>query len=163
MITSVAIVIGLFMLGLVLLGTEVYVIPGFGVVGVLGIASLGGAAVLAWIQLGPAGGIASLVAAVLGTVGLLQLARRTRLARGMVLNQAILGQAPDESLVLLVGKEGTAATPLRPAGTIELADRSLDVVADGQYVEAGTKVRISRVEGGRVVVEPVMDFEKGGT
>ncbi len=161
MITSIAIVVGLFMLGLILLGIEVFIIPGFGVVGVLGIGALGGAAVLAWLQVGPAGGLASLLAAVLGTVGLVQLARRTRFARRMVLNQAIVGQAPDESLMLLVGKEGTAATPLRPAGTMELADRSLDVVADGQYVEAGTKVRISRVEGGRVVVEPVTDFEKG--
>jgi len=153
--------IGLFMLGLILLAIELLVIPGFGMVGVLGVIALGGAAVLAWVEVGVVAGLASLLLAALGTIGLFQLARRTRLARRMVLTESVAGQAPEQSLALLVGQVGKAATPLRPAGIVELAERALDVVADAQYVDAGTRVRITSVEGGRVVVVPVTDFEKG--
>jgi membrane-bound serine protease (ClpP class) len=32
--------------------------------------------------------------------------------------------------------------------------RTVDVVTDGIFVESGTRVRVARVEGARVVVEP---------
>ena len=153
--------IALFMVGFVLLAIELLVIPGFGVVGVLGVIALGAAAVLAWIQVGPVAGLVSLFLALLGTLGLFEMARRSRLGRAIVLTESITASAPEQSLALLVGQVGTAVTPLRPSGTMELAERTVDVVAEARYVDAGTRVRIIDVEGGRVVVEPVTDFEKG--
>jgi len=55
----------------------------------------------------------------------------------------------------LVGKEGKAITVLRPAGTAQFGERSIDVVTDGKYVEADTVVKVLKVEGSIVVVEPV--------
>jgi len=54
-----------------------------------------------------------------------------------------------------VGQEGVALTVLRPAGTGEFAGRRLDIVTDGDFIERGTKIKIIRTEGRRIVVEPV--------
>lgn len=57
---------------------------------------------------------------------------------------------PDE----LMGREGVALTCLRPSGTAQFGERRIDVVTDGKFVEAGTKVRVIKVNGMVVLVEP---------
>jgi membrane-bound serine protease (ClpP class) len=47
---------------------------------------------------------------------------------------------------------GTAFTDLRPGGTALINDRKIDVVAHGGYIEQGTKIRVIKVEGTKVVV-----------
>ncbi len=64
-------------------------------------------------------------------------------------------------LQTLVGKSGRAATVLRPAGAIELDGERYDVVTDGTYLEAGTKVRVVAVAGNRVVVERADEGQRG--
>lgn len=54
-----------------------------------------------------------------------------------------------------VGRFGTTCTALRPSGRVDFEGELLDVVADGIYIDAGTKVRVKAVEGRRVIVEPV--------
>ena len=54
----------------------------------------------------------------------------------------------------LVGQEGMALTPLRPSGTVEVGERRLEVVSDGSFVEKGQRIRVQRVDGNIIVVEP---------
>jgi len=65
--------------------------------------------------------------------------------------QSGLGLA-DASLTALVGRTGTAATVLRPTGAMEIDGQRIDVVTEGEFVEAGTAVRVLYVQGNRVVV-----------
>lgn len=143
-------------LGIVLLAVEILVIPGFGFVGLLGIGSTIAGGILAWTRLGPLWGVvAILVSAVAGAL-MVWAFPRTRVGRKVMLAQSVAGfRAPAEGLESLIGREGTAITTLRPAGTIEIGDRRVDVVTDGQFVDAGTAVRVIRVEGARVVVEAI--------
>ena len=53
----------------------------------------------------------------------------------------------------LVGLEGITTTVLRPAGTGDFQGRKLDVVTDGEFIPKGTPIRITKVEGFRIVVE----------
>ena len=72
--------------------------------------------------------------------------------------------APDAPpLTPLLGREGYALTPLRPAGTVMLGEQRVDVVTDGKFVEPQTRVKVIRVEGNRVLVEPVPVGIKQGT
>jgi membrane-bound ClpP family serine protease len=59
---------------------------------------------------------------------------------------------PNESLTALVGCTGTAATVLRPTGTMAIDGEPYDVVTEGEFVERGTPVRVLYVQGSRVVV-----------
>jgi membrane-bound serine protease (ClpP class) len=52
----------------------------------------------------------------------------------------------------LVGAEGVAITPLRPAGTARIGDRRVDVVAEGALIASGEPVVVTLAEGARVVV-----------
>ena len=51
-----------------------------------------------------------------------------------------------------VGKRGSAASPLRPAGIATLDGERVDVVSQGEYIEAGAPIVVVRVEGNRIVV-----------
>jgi len=59
---------------------------------------------------------------------------------------------PVESLDGLAGAVGAAHTDLRPGGTALFDGRKVDVVAEGGYVERGTRVKVVRIEGTKVVV-----------
>jgi len=71
--------------------------------------------------------------------------------------QAGSQDAPDAPpLTRLTGQQGRALTPLRPGGTALIGTERIDVVTEGKFVEANTPVKVIHVEGGRVVVEPVL-------
>ena len=64
--------------------------------------------------------------------------------------------APDsQPLMQLKGEIGKALTPLKPGGSALINDLKVDVVTEGKYVEAGSIVKVLRVSGSTVVVEPV--------
>jgi membrane-bound serine protease (ClpP class) len=58
-----------------------------------------------------------------------------------------------------VGEKGNARTPLRPAGKGQFGDRYLDVVADGEFILAGTDIEVVRIGGNRVVVREATRFD----
>jgi membrane-bound ClpP family serine protease len=62
-----------------------------------------------------------------------------------------LGLAQDQ-FVALVGRTGTAATVLRPTGTMAIEGERVDVVTEGEYLEEGAAIRVLYVQGNRVVV-----------
>ncbi|HET6195361.1 MAG TPA: NfeD family protein, partial [Acetobacteraceae bacterium] len=61
----------------------------------------------------------------------------------------------------LVGRTGVAATLLRPAGVLDLDGEPVDVITRGEFIEAGTALRVVAVEGSRVIVESVLDRRAG--
>ncbi|MFK5924512.1 MAG: NfeD family protein [Verrucomicrobiota bacterium] len=52
----------------------------------------------------------------------------------------------------LLGREGVVSADLRPAGKGMFAGELLDIVADGEFIEEGTAVKIVLHEGSRLVV-----------
>jgi membrane-bound serine protease (ClpP class) len=138
---------------MVLLYAVVAITPGFGVGGVSAILFLGGGVATAWYPDGPAAGIGSLVVAGAMTLAVLYFAPRTRAGKALVLKTAIVGQhTGDKDLAHLRGQTGVARTMLRPAGTAEIGGRRVDVVTDGEFIDAGTAIRVVQIEGARVVV-----------
>jgi membrane-bound serine protease (ClpP class) len=61
----------------------------------------------------------------------------------------------------LVGRVGVAATLLRPAGVLDLEGEPVDVITRGEFIEAGTALRVVAVEGNRVIVESAADRRAG--
>ncbi len=168
----------LFILGLVLLGLEIFVLPGFGVAGISGIVlvvlSLGLATLekkpettAEWLSFGrtlSAVGLSLLGAVVLAVVGAWYLPSIPWAGRLVLKAPAdARGAAEDELLAnasvgdptALLGAMGVAATTLRPAGIARFGDDFVDVVTEGSFVEAGTRVQVVEIEGNRVVVKEV--------
>jgi len=57
----------------------------------------------------------------------------------------------------LVGLVGVAASYLRPAGVATVDGRRVDVLTEGDFVSAGSPIRVTRVQGARVFVEPIKE------
>jgi membrane-bound serine protease (ClpP class) len=55
----------------------------------------------------------------------------------------------------LRGQSGFAASYLRPAGVALIDGRRVDVLTQGEFIPEGTPIRVTRVEGARIFVEPV--------
>jgi membrane-bound serine protease (ClpP class) len=53
----------------------------------------------------------------------------------------------------MIGRTGTAATDLRPAGILEVDGRRFDVVTAGAFIDRGSAVRVVSIDGNRIVVE----------
>jgi membrane-bound serine protease (ClpP class) len=51
-----------------------------------------------------------------------------------------------------VGDEGKAESPLRPSGKMAVGGQMVDVVTDGEFVDAGEAVKVVEIQGSRIVV-----------
>lgn len=155
----------LIVLGLGLVAAEVFIIPGFGIAGVGGILALIAGLALSVIGAGATGDaianalgrvlVSTVLAAVAGAI-LMRFITRTPLSRALVLETDMSADkgwasAPASDHRLLHAT-GTAHTTLRPAGIADFNGERVDVVSDGELIEAGTDIIVSRVDGNRVVV-----------
>lgn len=150
MTTTVIVVV--LVIGLLLLFTEVAVVPGFGVAGVLGVLALGGGAVAAWTELGPFWGGVTGGASVVAAVVMLIWLPKSRAGRKMVLEHSQAAAVSQQDRSSLVGRRGITVTPLRPSGRVRFGAEEVDVVTEGEYVESHQEVEVMTVEGPRVVV-----------
>ena len=168
----------LLTVGLVLLGVEIFVLPGFGVAGVAGAIAVGAAVVMALVELNlpldvamdlgyvqdaiqqAAVRIAILLVLGIGlTVMMARYLPTSRFGRHIILAGATTIEdgyvSQSEKAEDLVGKTGVATGDLRPAGIAEIDGKRIDVVSQGDYIKRGTEIRITNVDGNRVVVTKV--------
>jgi membrane-bound ClpP family serine protease len=171
----------LFVLGLVLIGLEIFLLPGSAVAGVSGlillILSLGLATLdkkpettQEWMSFGRTLGNVGfgLAGAVVLAFALARYLPSIPYANRLVLKPprelgedgdldqpAAVAPAAGRDFSALLGAIGVAATTLRPAGIARFGDEFVDVVTDGSYVQAGSRVQIIEIEGIRVVVKEV--------
>lgn len=165
----------LFIIGLVLLAVEIFVLPGFGIAGVAGIVAviLGlsfaaidndllrhlptGEITVGWI-LQPI--LVVIIAATAALIGGLLLSKRfltgtTPLQRKVVLTAEM---APEQGYVShpqvaseLIGKTAEVAAVLRPSGRVIIDGIYYDAIAEeGLFIPRGKQVIITRFEGGVV-------------
>src|SRR5215813_13589159 len=151
--------------GLVLLVLEGFVIPGFGLAGVLGIGTLlaglslsfvGAGAPWAFIIKAAGSVVFSLLLALGARIALLRFLPRLPFGRRLILETGLSASqeyaAAPESASHWFGKRGIAISPLRPAGFAEIEKQRVDVVSDGEFIDAGAPIVVTRVDGNRIVV-----------
>ncbi len=156
-----------FVIGVILLVLEIFVIPGFGIVGALGILLIISGLFLGLISdfnlLNPemlSTAVIELAAALLGSLFIMYILSKI-LPKTDMWNKLILktninaksGYISKKEVSNLIGKTGTALTDLRPAGAIKLGRKRIDAVTAGEYIEKGAKIVIVQEEGSKIVVE----------
>lgn len=156
----------LFVIGLGLLLAEIFIVPGFGITGISGIILIFASIFLAMLGSKPfidmeavSFAIIQLSGAMLfALIGMFFLVKY--LPKSTAFNKLVLSESEyaEKGFVSypsdkdLVNKEGIAFTTLRPGGTAEIDGRRIDVVADSEFIQQGTKIKVLRVEGIKVVV-----------
>ncbi len=151
--------------GVVLLAVELFVTPGFGVIGVLSLAALLGGLGLSLVGAGATweviltaiGRVAvSLVLAIVASLALLRFLPRLPFGRRLVLETELTARegfaSEPETDRAWLGKRGTTVSTLRPAGIADIEGERVDVVSDGEFIDAGDPITVVRVDGNRIVV-----------
>ena len=170
----------LLILGIILLGFELFVIPGFGIAGIAGLLFIAAGAILAlqdfvipdpsfpWQAellvknivhvLG-----AFFMAIILALLGLRYILPRLSLIIGGPYLDTTLKDSHADSVEAggaNVGDLGIAMTFLRPSGKIKIKNEIFDVITDGEFIEKGTPVKISEIKGNRIIVSRKPEDER---
>ncbi len=165
----------IFLVGIVLLVLELLVIPGFGIAGIAGLIFFFGGLLLALLEnvhfdfFWVAGGgfvrgltviFSGLLLAVVGIVLLMKRIGR----KGLFYRVALHAEqnveegyvAVDARLVGMVGREGVAATVLRPSGKVCIDGDDYDAIScRNSFIEADTPVKVVKVENMQLYVVPL--------
>lgn len=149
--------IALILVGLGLIVVEVYLVPGFNVVGVFGFVIILFAVGYAFSEAGILGGIyATLGTGVVGggmfywmwTSGAWD---RFILATNLKADSDSVARESEHRAKYL-GRTGVAMTPLRPTGVAEIDGERIEVVTEGEFIASGSKVRVVAMDRRRFFV-----------
>ncbi len=153
--SAVELFAGFVAMGLLLIAIEIFV-PG-GVLGIFGALALLVAIAMGFVAFGLQGGLLAALGVVLFSAAFLALWLKifpsTRVGRVLTLRKD--GSAFKTDPVApspLLGKEGQALSNLQLSGIASIDGRRVDVVSESTFITAGTRVRVVKVEGHRVVV-----------
>ena len=159
----------IFLVGATLVVVDLFFIAGFGVVGIPGLilmvaglwlSLVGRTELWTWDSVGVA--TRPLLFAFALTV-ILGYVMWKRLPKSSTWNQIVLqaetsreaGYSADAAYDDLLGVEGVAFTPLRPAGTALLGNRRISVATEGDFLDKDTPIKVVDIEGNRVTVRKV--------
>lgn len=147
----------LLIIGFCLVVVEMY-IPGFGFPGiagsvclVAGIALYAKTDVVAWL-------VMTVIIVALLCVALsisIRSATRGRLAKSRLVLNEVATEIGENDLNYYVGKEGVAATVLRPAGIGEFEGVKLNIMTEGEFIPENVRIVVTRVEGNRIFVKKI--------
>ncbi len=162
----------IFIIGVGLILTELFVLPGFGVAGTSGIVLVLVSLLVSLVgnigfSFPPVRSFTPAVVTVAATLAML-------VVTAVVLGRSVSRSAPFGQLVLapelasssgytsavthteFLGRTGPTLTPLRPSGAMEIDGHRVDVITAGEFIGQGKLVRVVEVRGSRVEVREIV-------
>ncbi|MGM9749198.1 MAG: NfeD family protein [Candidatus Cryptobacteroides sp.] len=151
-------IITLILAGLLLLFAEVVLIPGVGVAGILGLASLVGSCVYAFMEIGQSAGVVVIVVNVLLLTLMTVFMLRAKTWNRFALETNINSKAqPDIDRKISVGDVGKTLSRLSPSGKAVFGTLSVEVKALEGMIDPGVEVEVILIEDNKVYVKPVQN------
>ncbi len=159
----------LFVIGLILIAFEIFVIPGFGVAGISGIIltvaglflSLVGNTDFDFTGVSPDQTVKSFITVIVGVLMsfvliitlISRIGKEGSIFRNIALTTDQEGfiSVPEEQK-LMIGKTGHAATILRPSGKVIIDGEYYDAAANQGFIESGKEVKVIRYENSQLYV-----------
>lgn len=163
----------LFVVGAVLILLELFVIPGFGICGISGIAAISVSIIAALIQSFTIPELGMDMTAVWKAIGTFSVAliltiglawyltsrygpkfirKHTELLKSQLVEDGYIGV--DTSMRQFIGHRAKASTDMRPGGKIMIQDQEFDAVSERGFIAEGTFVIVTRFENAQLYVVP---------
>ncbi len=150
----------LFLLGLFFMVLEIFVIPGFGVSGLLGIFSVMGSIAWSYSINNLVAGLwfTSIVVIVVAFASFLLITRfkkREPNKNSLILSETLQSHSNQvkPEYELLIGKQGISMSILRPSGRIKVNNILFDAYSNGVYIPKDTLVKVISYQGSQLIVE----------
>lgn len=146
----------LCLIGIVAILGEFF-IPSAGLIGIGGLGAITAGIVMVFNDYGNLYGFIFLGANLLIVPGVIFLYwkrfPRSFMGKRLILADSAPVMSEDEATPPVeLGARGTALTMLRPAGTAQFGEERLSVATEGEFLAAGTALRVERIEGNRITV-----------
>lgn len=165
----------IFLIGLVLIALEIFVIPGFGITGISGIVFVVAGLTLSMLnnvvfdfKSVETGAVGKALLTVMGGICMafiLVIYLSSKIGTKGIFSKIALDKTLDNSSGFiavsmtpkeLVGQEGIASTVLKLSGKVKVGDKIFDAVSEDGFIEKGTKVSVIRYETGQIYVVKAM-------
>ena len=165
----------LFLVGLILVALEIFVIPGFGVPGIAGIIAIVISLTLSLVRnvdgfdfsFVPENSmaVAFLTVSLVLMISVFSIFFGGDKVMEVLFNRGSIGLSAEQTredgfvaadvnkLNSYLGKDGIAQTDLRPAGKILIENEWLDAQSDGEFIPKGSPVLVTTVSGAYLIVE----------
>ncbi len=133
--------------GLLLIAIEVYLIPGFNVIGLLGTLLIIFAIGYAYSESGWLGGTIALSGTLGSGIALFLILWRSGAWDRFILSTTLQTEGDaasrkSDERARYLGKTGVAITPLRPTGVVEINGERVEVSTEGEFIAVGSNIRI---------------------
>ena len=143
------------------MGVEIFLIPGFGVTGILGIIGIVSSIFISFgINNIAAATLVIFISLIVDIVLIILIARffvkSKDLKRNVILDSDTSGYNSSVSYNDLLNKEGIADTFFRPSGYIIIDDKKYDAISEGEFIDKGSKLKVILVEGNKIVVKKLI-------
>lgn len=154
---SLSLLIILVLLGFLLLAIELLITPGMGVPGILGLASLVGGVVLAFITYGNTVGAIFLTFVVILFGVSIWAMLRSKTWKRISLSESITAKADltVEERGLVVGEKGVTTSRLTPSGKARFNNQDLEVWSRAGIIDNGSEVEIVSIEENKIYVTKI--------
>jgi membrane-bound ClpP family serine protease len=150
------IVAALIFFGIVLVIAEIIFVPGTTIVGVIGAIFMVAGVVSSFSYFGSQGGWITLGGTAFGSAIIVYYAFKANVWGKFSLKTANSGKVNEGELEgVIVGQEGLAISALRPSGKAEIENKTYEVKTLGAFVDAGSKLKIIKVNSNQIIVEPI--------
>lgn len=150
-----SVIITLTILALLLMAIEVFLVPGFGLPGIAGVACMVAVNVLTASTYGLWASLLSLALSIVLIVLAMWWAARSKTLERLSLHAEIRSTSANaDQLAVVVGERGVALTRLALIGNAQIGGRTVEVKSEGGFIEEGTPLVVTRVDTAQVMVRP---------
>jgi membrane-bound ClpP family serine protease len=143
-------------LGIALFVVEIFILPGFGIVGLMALC-MQVFGVYSAYSFNADAGLYSLLFTILADIVIVIIGLKQVKSGKWSVNQTIDSRVSQPLFYdsLSVGQLGTTITALRPNGKVEFGDNRTEVFSLGEFIEATTSVKIVKIEDGKIFVNSI--------
>lgn len=164
----------LFVIGLILLMLEIFVLPGFGIAGIIGGTCIFFSIVFALVKAAPNSGpiplpdtenllkaVLTVILSIMGALGIILLLGRSVMHSGFFHKvEVATAETKQEGWVALpvldrslIGKTGISLSTLRPVGNVEIDNEVYEASTLVGYIERGERVVVTGIDNSMLIVK----------
>jgi membrane-bound ClpP family serine protease len=155
---SLTIIIALILIGLILLGVELFLIPGTTIVGILGFLFTIGGVVVSFSTLGTSMGFLVMAISIASAGLMLYIGIKGNVWQKFSLKDQINSKFnEDVEMLVSLFEEGKTISALRPMGKAEFRKGIVEVRSMGGYLPTNTNVRVIKIQDKIIMVEAIAE------